>query len=277
MSDDCADEPATLRPNGVTHRTKLWLGIGAFALLGAGEAAAQPATAPPGPGQGGEGGEGGEGGVTAERAASDPVAYILALDVVAAHYLAGRRAYEAGETTAAAELFAHPISEIYVELEPVFQGLGVSPFREAMEEASTLALDKAPEARIATAVDRVLAALAAAETRAPGAGPALGIRARVVGEMVDRAALQHAAALASPELEPYLDGLGLYLAARARAERVAPELAQAGHGAQAEALRATLGALAPAYPGVTRPTTRTDPGALSAQAARLKFALADLP
>ncbi len=275
MTDDPTDALPP-RPAGVTRRTKLWLGLGTFAMLGAPEAFAQPAPAAQPPSQGGEGGEGGEGGVSAERAATDPVAFLLALDVVAAHYLAGRRAYEAGRTTAAAELFAHPISEIYVELEPVFDTLGVPPFREAMERASALALDRAPQPRVAAAVDRVLTALRAAEARAPAGGPTLPVRARVVGEMVDRAALQHATALQSRELEPYLDGLGLYLAAQARANAVAPALEAAGRRAEAEAMRTAVRALAPAYPGVTRPTRRVEPGPLSAQAARLKLALSDL-
>jgi hypothetical protein len=154
----------------------------------------------------------------------------------------------------------------------------VPPFRETMERASSLALDRAPEGQVSAAVDAVLAALAAAEAKAPGAGPTPGVRARVVGEMAERAALQHAAALASPEqLEPYLDGLGLYLAAEARAAAVAPALEAAGRRAEAEAMRAALRALAPAFPGVTRPASRIDPGPLTAQAARLRFTLADLP
>jgi hypothetical protein len=41
-------------------------------------------------------------------------------------------------------------------------------------------------------------------------------------------------------------------------------------------MRSALETLAPAYPGVERPATRLDPGALSASAARLKFSLQDL-
>ncbi|MCO6419131.1 hypothetical protein JYK14_23645 [Siccirubricoccus sp. KC 17139] len=270
------DDDSTL-PVKVTRRTKLWLGLGGFALLGPAGALAQPAPAAAPLTQGGEGGEGGEGGVDADRAATDPVAFILALDVVAAHYLAGRRAYEAGRHTAAAEMFAHPIAEIYAELEGVFQDRGVPPFQEKMQEASTLALDRAPRGRVSAAVDQVLAALKEAEAKAPGAGPSLPVRARVVGEMLDRAALQHSYALRSRELEPYLDGLGLYLAAEARAKAVAPALEAAGHRTQAQAMRETVRALAPAYPGMNRPAKPIAAGPLSAQAARLKLALSDLP
>ena len=158
----------------VFRSTKLWLGLGVFTLLQASavpDAAAQPsatpAPAPPAAAQGGEGGEGGEGGVSAETAATDPAAFIAALDVVAAHYLAGRGAYGAGQPQAAAELFAHPIAEVYADMEPMFQARGVAPFREAMERASELALARAPQGTVASAVDTVLAALSAAEAGAP--------------------------------------------------------------------------------------------------------------
>ncbi len=80
--------------------------------------------------------QGGGGGVSAAEAASDPVASVSAPDVVAAHYLAGKAAYGAGQQAAAAELFAHPIAEVHAELEPVFTARGVQPFDRLMANAS---------------------------------------------------------------------------------------------------------------------------------------------
>ncbi len=271
-----AEDPERRPAVAVTRRTKLWLGLGAFVTLGGADGAlAQPAPAPAAT-QGGEGGEGGEGGVDPERAATDPVAYLLALEIVAAHYLVGRGVYAAGEAQAAAELFAHPVAEVYVALEPVFEARGVPPFREAMEAATTLALDRKPQAEVMAAVDAVLAALDGAARKAPGAGATLGVRARILGELVDRAALQYAIALRSPEREPYLDGVGFFLAARAGAERVLPALDAAGRRKEAEAIRGALGALARAYPGLAPPAPPLDPGPLTAQSARLKIVLEDL-
>ena len=266
----------------VFRTTKLWLGLGAFAFVQAGAApdvgaqqgSAAVLPAAPTATQGGEGGEGGEGGVSAERAATDPGAFLTALDVVAAHYLAGRGAYGAGRAQAAAELFAHPIAEVYADMEPVFEARGVVPFRAAMERASELALARATDAEVSAAADAVLAALAAAEARAPAPGATPAVQARVAADLVDRAALQHAAALREPaELEPYLDGYGLFLAAQVRAEKALPALEAAGRRDVAERMRATLAALARAFPGPARPAEAApvDAGALLAEAARVKI------
>lgn len=263
--------------------TKVWLGVGVFALVhaqaGAAEraagAAAPPAAAGPSDG-GGEGGEGGEGGVDAARAASDPAAFLVALDVMAAHYAAGRDVYRAGEAQAAGEMFAHPIAEVYAELEAVLAALGVPPFREEMERASALALDRAPAAEVDRAADAVAAALRGAERRAPGPGATLAAQAKAVAEMADRAALQHAAALREPDaLGPHLDGYGFYRAAADRAGRVVPALEAAGRREAAAAIRDVLASLAAVYPGPTRPArpAGTKADALLGEASRLKLLL----
>jgi hypothetical protein len=259
-----------------TLRPRLWLGLGVSVLLqgASDDAAAQthaaPAAPPPGL-QGGEGGEGGEGGVEAGRAAADPVAYLTAIDVMAAHVLAGRDAYAAGEAPAAAEMFAHAIAEVYAEMEPVFAALGVTPFGEAMERASGLALDRAPQPEVAAAAATVLDALRRAEARAPGRGVTPGVQAAVIAEMVDRAAQQHLAAARDPAaLEPYLDGYGLLQAARWRAGRARPARPE-----DAAAIDAALDSLARAYPSPTRAAgaAPVPPGELLTQASRLKLRL----
>lgn len=261
--------------------TKMWLGLGAFTLVGS-PAVAQPAAPaippgiPPGPAaQGGEGGEGGgEGGIDPQLAATDPVEFLVAMDVIAAHYAAGHAIYREGDAQAAGEMFAHPIAEVYAELEEVLTRLGVTNFREAMERASTLALDQAPASEIDQAVAAVHAALHAAEAHAPGIGATPKVQAMVIADMADRAALQYTAALREPDqLEPYLDGYGLYRAAAHRAERVGPELRAANFGAVLEAIEATLAALTIAYPTATRPAAPAEPGQVLAAAAQLRLAL----
>ena len=82
------------------------------------------------------------------------------------------------------------------------------------------------------------------------------------------------AALREPaELEPYLDGYGLFLAAQVRAEKALPALEAAGRRDVAERMRATLAALARAFPGPARPAEAApvDAGALLAEAARVKI------
>src|SRR5690606_8723194 len=69
--------------------------------------------------QGGEGGEGGEAGQSGEAgidvtaAARDPLAFNIALQVIAAHVHAGIAAYAAGEKEAGAQMFAHGLSEVF--------------------------------------------------------------------------------------------------------------------------------------------------------------------
>lgn len=263
-----------------SFRPKLWLGLGLCVLApgAVGDAAAQPAGAPPAleDGEGGEGGEGGERGIEADRAATDPVAFLGALDVIAAHVLAARDAYAAGEAQAAGELFAHPIAEVYVGMEPVFAALGVSPFRDDMQRASDLALDRAPAPQVAAAAATVLDALRAAEARTPGRGATPRVQAAAVANMLDRASLQHAAAARDPAaLEPYLDGYGLLQAARWRAERALPALDGPERAEDVQAIRSTLDTVARAYPSPVLPQgpSPVPSGELLAQTGRLKLRL----
>lgn len=261
--------------------TKMWLGLGAFTLMG-GTAAAQPAapapslTIPPGPAaQGGEGGEaGGEGGIDPALAEHDPVEFLVAMDIIAAHFAAGHDIYLQGDAQAAGEMFAHPIAEVYAELEEVLGRLGVADFREAMERASTLALDQAPEAEVRQAVAVVRAALLAAEAHAPGVGATPKVQAVVIADMADRAASQYLLALREPDdLEPYLDGYGLYRAAAERAARAGADLRAAQLGAVMDAIDASLAALSIAYPSATRPSEPADSAPLLAAAESLRLAL----
>ncbi len=259
---------------------RMWLGLGVFTLAG-GTAGAQPAPSRPTlavptvpVAQGGEGGGGGEGGIDPERAARDPVEFLVAMDVIAAHYAAGRDIYRLGEAQSAGEMFAHPISEVYAELEEVLPRRGVAGFRAELERASAPARDRAPTPEVERAVATVLAAVLAAEARAPGAGAIPKVQALVIAAMADRAVEQYVLASAEPDrLEPYLDGYGLYRVAAERAARAAPALRDAGLGAVMVAIEALLAALAPAYPTATLPATRIDPAPLAAAATRLQEAL----
>jgi hypothetical protein len=258
----------------ITTRRKIWLGIGAFSLAGTPLLARlAPARAAEAKKEGGEGGEGGERGIDAAQAAKDSVVFLAALDVIAAHYLAGRDAYAAGETEAAAQMFAQPIAEVYVDLEPVLKQRGVKSFEARMRKASELALKTAPKPQIDQAVDRVLAALKAAAAKAPkdGRKPA-AVEARVIADMIDRASLQYAEAAKETTLEPYLDGYGFFRAAERRAGGALKAIS-AGDKETAEQTRAALILLTRAYPGAARPATLSaNPGDLLSAAARVKLA-----
>jgi hypothetical protein len=264
---------------------KLWIGIGAF-VLAANDAPAVPApqaapltVIPPDAhalkpyrdnhtrsamrlaqaftsgagGEAGEGGEGGEAGINVEAAAKDPLEYGIALQVIAAHYHAGLAAYAAGERDAGAQMFAHGLSEVYVEMEETFKDLGVRDLGRRLEAAVEAANAKKPVAQVRDKVRDVYAALKTAEKRAPkSALSRRAVRAQVAAEMVERAAAQFAASRKDDSLEPYLDGLGFAIAAREQSKDILPWLRKIDPRKE-KALARGVTLAAQAYPGIKRP------------------------
>ena len=219
----------------------------------------QPApTATLGEGEGiageGEGGEG-EGGVAFGAAATDPVVFLSALAITEAHIIAARDAFNAGETDAAAEMFAHPVSEVLFDMEPAFQVLGVEDFTDLLSDASRAVITGQDAAEIESRSDAIVAALRDAATKAPASDQSdAEIAAKVVADQIDRAADMYRIAKDSPRYEPYLDGYGFYKAANAmfEANRTAID---AGFPDAAVDITLTLDLLAEAYPTATRPET----------------------
>ncbi len=204
-----------------------------------------------GAGEGGEaGGEGGEFGVDPDQARQDPVAYWTALEVIRAHYLAGKEAYAAGQTEVAGELFAHPVTEVYVDLEPVFIERGVEPFEQLMLQAADRVLLGAPQDEVEAAADAVLAAVAEAGTKAPESdASAAAVEGAILADIIERAALQYQFILSGVAGAAYVDGYGYALAAKTRAETGLPVIEAASADA-AEAFTQALDLLDRAYPSV---------------------------
>jgi hypothetical protein len=260
---------------------KRWtaVGLGAALIAGCSGEAERPAEAPAATpaataGEGaGEGGESGEGGVNIAAAATDPVVYLSALALVEAHVRAAAEAAGAGERQAAAEMFAHPVGEVLVDMQPTFQQLGVATFEEPFIAASTATAQGAEPAEVRRLATGLLSTLEAAEARAPAGGlrnP--DVAAAVIADLVDRGALQYGAAKASEAYEPYLDGYGFLLTARAWRDRHGEEIARATPET-ARKIDAAITALAAAYPTATRPAAlNADEGALLAAASQLKLA-----
>jgi hypothetical protein len=278
---------------------KLWtqLGLGtalAGGLLAAcgGEAGGEGATgeageattaAAAGEGEGGSGpGEGstaaasggeGEGGVATADAAKDPVAYGIALAVAEAHVVAARDAYAAGKKDAAGEMFAHPVSEVLLDMDPAFTTLGVKDMKPLFTAASDAALAGKPVAEVNKAYDAIIAALRAAAAKAPKSdASAAKVQAGVIADMIERASAMYRQLPKNDAYEPYLDGYGF--------SRVAMSaFAASGAGIKAEnpALHASiteaLALLAKAYPGAARPAKLpAEPGALSGASAKVMLA-----
>lgn len=202
-----------------------------------------------GEGQGGEG----EGGVNTSAASSDPVVYGSALAIAEAHVIAARDAYAAGETQAGAEMFAHPVSEVLLELEPTFAQLGVEDLSPLFLAASDAALIGASAEDIAAKADSIVAALRAAEEKAPSNGASEGkIAAGVVADQIERAVDMYGQAADTTIYGPYLDGYGFYKAAEATYERSASVIT-ADDINLAKSIEDALTLLAAAYPSVERP------------------------
>lgn len=226
----------------------------------ASDATAGPAAAPrlwlvSGNGEAGEGGEGP--GFDAARAKDDPVVFETALEMAAAHYHAGRAAYAAGNQAEGAEMFAHGISEVYVDLEPALKHVGVADFKTLMEHTVELASAGKPTAEVDGAVDAVLAALVAARGHTPASTLAPAeVRRQVFAEVMNRAAHNYMIASRGTSRDAYLDGYGYRIAAEARAPGIVADLKATSPGDIAK-VEAALAALKSGYASIEKPATGT--------------------
>lgn len=227
-----------------------------------------------GEGTGGEaaGGEG-EGGVAVADAATDPVAYGIALAVAEAHVIAARDAYAAGKKDAAAEMFAHPASEVLVEMDPVFAKLGVKDFKPLLTDASAAVADGKSAAEINKQYDAIIAALRGAAAKAPksDAGEA-AVATGVIADQIERASAMYRTAAKDDRYEPYLDGYGFYKVAQTSFARSGAAIKTARPDAHARITEA-LALLDKAYPAATRPAKLpVEQGALSAASSKVMLA-----
>lgn len=247
---------------------------------GASPAPTAAATAGEGEGEGGAGegeaaasGGEGEGGVAVADAAKDPVAYGIALAVAEAHVVAAKDAYAAGKKEAAAEMFAHPVSEVLLDMDPVFAKLGVADFKPLLTAASDAALAGKSVTEVNAAYDRIIAALRGAAQKAPkGSASSAKVATGVVADMIERASAMYRRLPKDAAYEPYLDGYGF-------ARVAASSFAASGAGIKAENPEAhariaeALALLAKAYPGAARPAKLpVEAGALSGASAKVMLA-----
>jgi hypothetical protein len=195
----------------------------------------------------------GEGGVAIEAALTDPVVYNIALTVAEAHVLAARDAYRDGEAQAAGEMFAHPVSEVLFDMEPVLEARGVSDFTNQFLEASAAVFAGASVDDINARTATIIATLRTVAGNAPddGSSPA-SITTGVVADMIDRATKMYRLAMESEFYEPYLDGYGFYTAAKDQFEEAEVAI-EAENPDAAEAIRGALTLLGEAYPTAARP------------------------
>ncbi len=195
----------------------------------------------------------GEGGVAIEAALTDPVVFDIALTVAEAHVLAARDAYRDGETQAAGEMFAHPVSEVLLDMEPVFEARGVPDFTDQFLDASAAVFAGESVEQIDARTAAIIATLRAAASHAPddGANQA-SVTIGVVADMIDRSTKMYRLATESDFYEPYLDGYGFYTAAKDQFDASQEEI-EAENPDAAKAIRGALTLLGDAYPTAARP------------------------
>jgi hypothetical protein len=260
-------------------------GEGAAGEAGAGAETAATA----GEGEGGVGGEGeggkaagapaggeGEGGVAVADAATDPVAYGIALAVTEAHVVAARDAYGAGKKDAAAEMFAHPAAEVLVEMDPVFAKLGVKDFKPLLTTASVAASEGKSTAEVGKTYDAIIAALRAAAGKAPASDASTAkVAIGVIADQIERASAMYRIIAKDDRYEPYLDGYGFARVAASGFARDGAAIKAENPAAHARITEA-LALLAKAYPGATRPAKLpVEQGALSGASSKVMLAVAN--
>ena len=201
-----------------------------------------------------EAGEG-EGGVIITEALTDPVVFLSILAITEAHIIAARDAHALGENDAAAEMFAHPVSEVLFESADVFEQLGVEDFSDLLTQTSAAIFAGETPEQINTRADEIIVALRAAAEKAPATDASdASVAAGVAVDQIERAADMYRIALESDAYEPYLDGYGFFKAGEAVFLESADAIA-AEAGGTATAITDAISKLEEAYPSAVRPET----------------------
>lgn len=215
------------------------------------ETAAPTETPEPAATQAGEG----EGGVVFAQATSDPVIFLSILAITEAHIIAARDAHALGENEAAAEMFAHPVSEVLFESQSVFQQLGVQDFSDVLTDTSAAIFAGETPEQINARADEIITALRTAAEKAPASDASdASIAAGVAVDQIERAADMYRIALESDAYEPYLDGYGFFKAGEAVYLDSADAIASEDQAA-ATAIQEAIAKLEAAYPSAVRPET----------------------
>ncbi len=178
-----------------------------------------------------------------------------------------------GGRQAGGEMFAHPISEVYIDLEPVFEAQGAASFMDEMTEAVDLALSDAPVDEVKAAVRKVYAAIDATAEKAPSSDKsAAAIEAALMADMLDRAAKQYDAATGpNGSEEAWIDGYGFWKVAQQRAATLKPSLGEEHEGLAGELAKAEE-LFAKAYASVEKPEEApVDTGSLLAASSRISL------
>lgn len=166
--------------------------------------------------------------VDPDRAAQDPVAFLLALDTIRAYFWAGLTAYQNNDLETAGDMFKAPMENVYANLEPYLDQQGAPAFKDALSEASDVVFMEKSQSDMQAAIDAIFSALTDAEAITPKSEDSSeDSQADVLADLLVRAATQYDAAFESDGTDrTWLNGYGFYKAAQYRASVALPQLSQ---------------------------------------------------
>jgi hypothetical protein len=222
-----------------------------------------------GTGEGGERGRAGEGGKAADPARST-AAYLTQLGLIRGHLDVGTELYRIGDREAAVTHMKHPEDELYAALRPAFAKRGAPGFeKELAVLAATVEKNAGPD-KVEAAYNRLVAALAQAESAVKPAPHEIG---EVIHALVRAAANEYEEAVSDGRIvEPheYQDALGFVRVAETWLKKL--ETAGADQSVVGD-IRKQIALIRPAWTGVVPPqTVSVDPSQIHEAAARIEIA-----
>lgn len=270
-----------------TKTLKLWMGIGTFALLGAGANAAevhghgqhapvavQVAQADHQHAAGGEGGEGGEAGHEQDIFTDYPAGEALVgrLLMIKGHLIVGQELYRAGRLDDAAPHYLHPTEEIYGLIDAEMKKRKLPGFEADLKALAGLVKQKKPAADVFAKQDAVLAKLEKAMTSADRKAPAFTMA--VAPGVLSQAAEEYKEAFTEDKLAnpvEYQDARGFVTAARGYVAAHAKGLS-AKNADAFKTLSANLDEIAKAFPTAVPPQQAVlDAGAVRALVSKVEL------
>jgi hypothetical protein len=296
-------------------KTKVWIGVGAFVVAGAGlphpvaadhgagfrtrtSAPAQMQTSAGaitvaqhrsthgGEGEGGEkskgraGNEGGEGGEAGNKGLPPDLDFALKIALMRGHLLIGDQLVKEKQWNAAFPHFGHPAEELYGAIRNRLKEYGAPPFEAALRSLSNIVKSKKGGEDYTKAYQVVMTALDAADSGIKvkqSNWAAFAVAAAL--EVLKTSTEEYEEAIVKGRIAKpveYQDARGFILQAEAMIESVAPDLEKKNADAL-KGVRAAIGHLKEAFPTAMPPKTPIkDYGAVLSDVSRVELAAGPL-
>jgi len=196
---------------------------------------------------------------TAEATSQEQdVDYLTQLGLIKGHLLVAQELIEQGQPAQAEPHIAHPVEEIYANVEDQLQARQVQDFRPTLVQAEDLVKSRPNDPQLKTAVQDAIAAVDQAMEAVPAQqrqSPALTLQ--VMDGLLATAQEEYEAAIANGKIAEaieYQDSRGFVLQAEDLYSQVASQINQANPEA-GKAIQTNLSELKAAWPSVIPPQT----------------------